>query len=536
MSEWQHVKTIGWIELRRRWRTIRGNTGQLLAIAFAGLFTLPVIAITLFGLYILGTGISSGDISTPIDLIRRGLVYAWLSVVAFGGYRAYATALRPDRLDGLLTTVSHREVLGGLLFAEAILWGVPLGLFVGLSTLVFAAGVGSLLAAPVAFVTVLITMSTALTSGFIIALLVRNLGVRSKLLTRLRTLLLALLGIVYFGVIFTQSFDTVLEPVYWVLAPTPVSWYGDLLLLGTIPGVSVVRALGSVLASGVFLLGSGKALSRLAELLWYADGVTVDHGTTATTSTTSPSRFDGVLSRPVSGVVLTDWKRARRAPITLSFVLYPLIILVNPVLTTVQTGTVDSSLPLLLTLCGAWITGALFTLNVLGNEGAVLPATLLGTDPGRTLVQGHIMASVLIGIPLTVVATFLLGIASPHSILAVITLTITALVLAACAGPIATGIGTIFPRFEEVSVSRSTKAIVPSLLAFTTYSLLLILLALPALLSHSTIIGHAIASWLGISQLLISATGTVVTGILAIPAALLSSYYAKQSVETFHFD
>jgi hypothetical protein len=536
MTEWQHVKTIGWIELRRRWRTIRGNTAQLLAIAFAGLFTMPVIAITLFGLYIFGAGISSGDIGTPVEFIRRGLVYAWLSVGAFGGYRAYATALRPDRLDGLLTTVSHREVLGGLLFAEALLWGVPVGLFVGLGTLVFAVGVGSLIAAPVAFATVFITVSTAVTSGFILALLIRNLGVRSKLLTRLRTLLLALLGVVYFGVIFTQSFDTVLEPVYWVLAPTPVSWYGDLLLLGTIPGVSVVRALGSVLASGVFLLGSGKALSRLAELLWYADGVTVDHGTTATTSTTSPSRFDGVLSRPVSGVVLTDWKRARRAPITLSFVLYPLIILVNPIITTIQTGTVGSSLPLLITFCGAWVTGALFTLNVLGNEGAVLPATLLGKDPGRSLVRGHIVASVLVGVPLTVVATVLLGITSPRSILSVITLTITALILAACAGPLATGIGTIFPRFEEVSVSRSTKAIVPSLLAFTAYSISLVFIALPALFSHSTIIGHAIASWLGISQLLLSATGTVVTVIIAVPAAAISSYYATHSVETFHFD
>jgi len=535
MTDWQHVNSIGRTELRRRWRSLQENAAQLIAIVFAGLFGLMFVGILFFGAFMFGVSLRTGDLNAPVDLVRQGLIYIWIFVLAFGGYRAYATALQPDRLDGMLTTVSHRELLGGLLFAEALLWGIPGTILVGLSALLFAAGSGSVLAAPIAFATIGLVVGTALAGGFLIALVVRNTGVRSKLLTRLRTLFVVILGLGYFWLIITQAFDTVLAPVYQVLSPTPIGWFGDLLLIGTVNDASFVRAAGAVVGSGLFFIVSAHILTRLAALLWYADGVYIEHQQTEAVSSTD-SRLESLLSRPIAGIVSRDWKRARRAPITLSFAIYPIFVLISPVMTAVQTGSISSSFPTLVILSGAWITGALFSLNVLGNEGAVLPATLLADDPGRRLVTGHAVAGALIGVPLTVVATIALGIASPHSLMSVVTLTASAIVLTLCAGAIASGIGVVFPRFEGVKVSRSTKAIVPSTIAFAVYTIVLVAVALPTLVGHSAIISHAIDSWVGVSQLIIRLFGTLLSGTFSIVVGVLSIVYAIRSVDDFQFE
>lgn len=535
MTDWHHVNAIGRMELRRRWRSLQENAAQLIAIVFAGLFGLMFIGTLFFGAFMFGVSLRTGDLNAPVELVRQGLVYIWIFVLAFGGYRAYSTALRPDRLDGMLTTVSHRELLGGLLFAEALLWGIPGAILVGLSALLFAAGSGSILAAPVAFVTIGLVVSTALTGGFGIALAVRNTGIRSKLLTRLRTVFAVVLGLGYFWLLVTQAFDTVLAPVYWVLSPTPIGWFGDLLLLGTVNDASFARAAGAVAGSGLFFIVSAHILTRLAALLWYADGVSIEYHRTDSVSSTD-SHLESVLSRPIAGIVSRDWKRARRAPITLSFAIYPLFVLISPIMTAVQTGSISSSFPTLVVLSGAWITGALFSLNVLGNEGAVLPATLLADDSGRRLVIGHAVAGALISAPLTVVATIGLGIASPHPRLSVLTLAVSALVLTLAAGAIASGVGVIFPRFDEVSVSRSTKAIVPSTVAFVVYSIVLLLVALPTLVGHSVLISHAIESWLGIPQLMMRLFGTLLSGGLSVVVGVVSIVYAIRSVDAFRFD
>ncbi|WP_121744994.1 hypothetical protein [Natronorubrum halophilum] len=535
MSQWIHIATIGRVELRRRWRVLEENTAQLVAIALSGLLFVPFSLAGLAGLYFFGAGIAAGDIETPLEWVRMGLIYLWLFTAGFGGFRAYSTALRPDRLDGLLTTVSHRELLGGLMFAEFVLWGGIAVLAGSAAALAFAAGAGSVVLAPLAFLAACTAVITALTTGFVGALFVRNTGVRSKLLTRLRTVLFVALGVGYFWVLITQNFASVLDPLFRVLEPTPIGWYGDLVLLGTDGEASIGRGIGVALSSAAFIVASGVLLPRLAEWLWYADGVHIEHEAAATSSAGEP-RLSRVLPQPVVGVVVADWKRARRSPVSLSFVLYPLSVLVFPITTVVQTGTVGSSFPLVIAFCGAWITGSLFTLNVVGNEGAVLPTTLLGAVPGRTLVSGHAVAGTLLVAPVTVVATVVLGLSSPHAVTAVGTLALSALVLSLCAGPIATGIGAAFPRFEAVSVSRSRKAIVPSLLAFTVYSVVLGVVALPALLGHSSFVADAFASLLGTSTVVIGLAGVAVTALIAGLLGVLSAYYAIRSVESFHLE
>ncbi|AHG00874.1 hypothetical protein HALLA_10430 [Halostagnicola larsenii XH-48] len=532
-----HVWTIGRTEIRRQWRKLRDNPMQLLAIVIAigffGLLSMAGIGL----LYAFGAGVAAGEFGNPLEVARMGVVYVWVFITGLSGYQTYATGLDPDRSDGLLTTVSHRELIGGLVVGKLLLWGVPAFVLGGIGALVFAAGAGSIATAPLLLITICSIVTLGILSGFVLALAVKNSGVRSKLLTRLRTVFLALLGLLYFGTIFTQSVDSVLDPVVSVVVRTPLAWFGDLALLGLSTDASVFRALGAVGMGVIGVAIAPAVLGRLAKWFWYADPVRVDnHETNAEPTESGSSRLTSFLSQPVYGVARADWTRARRNPITLSFVLYPLMLLVMPITSTIQTGSVGGILPILVGVSGAWITGSLFTLNVLGNEGASLPVTVLGVSSGKTLVAGHVVAGVLVGVPVTIVTTAALGVMSPISLPLVGTYTLSTLALGLCAGPLASGIGTLFPRYEEVSVSRSQEAIIPSTIAFAVYSIALFLVAAPTLFAHTGLINDALADSLGVHPVVIGVLGAVLTALMAGCLGALSTFRSSRAVERFHFD
>ena len=537
MTRARRPRLVARTELRRRWRTMKGNTTQLLALAFAAVMLLPFSLAGVFGAYLAGGFVAGSETEPLIDWAQMALVYGWIAVVGFGGYRAYAVALRPDNLDGLLTTVSHRDVIGGLVLTELVLWSAFVVTVGSAVTIAFAVGAGSLLTIPVLFLTLCLLLATGIPAGFLIALGVRNAGVRSRLLSRLRTLFFVLLGIGYFALIFTNAFASVMEPIYRALAPTPIDWFGDLAAVGLGIGASPLRAIGAMGFSVVFAVAAVASLYRLAEWLWYADGVHVTHEIER--SADRSSRFGGlsrVLSQPVFGVVAVDWKRARRSPISLSFALYPLIVLAGPIVTAVQTGEVGTGLPLWVLISGTWVAGSLFALNVVGQEGAALPVTLLSEAPERSLVVGHVVSGALLIAPVTVAATVVTGLLSPYSIPLVASLGVSALVLSAVSGAIGTGIGVGFPRFEAVSVSRSSKAIVPSVFAFAIYSIVVLLVALPTVIAHSGTVGHALASVAGVDRLLVGVVGTAIPAVIACLVGVGSMYVARDRVRGYRLE
>jgi len=193
---------------------MKGNTTQLLALAFAGIMLLPFSIGGVFGAYLAGGFVAGSETEPLIEWARVAFVYGWIFVVGFGGYRAYAVALRPDNLDGLLTAVSHRDLISGLLLTELALWSAFFLTVGSAASVAFAVGAGSLLTIPALLLTLCLLLATGIPAGFIIALGVRNAGVRSRLLSRLRTLFLVLLGIGYFALIFTNAFASALEPIY----------------------------------------------------------------------------------------------------------------------------------------------------------------------------------------------------------------------------------------------------------------------------------------------------------------------------------
>ncbi|EMA70289.1 hypothetical protein, partial [Halorubrum kocurii] len=420
---------------------------------------------------------------------------------------------------------------------QLVLWSAFFLTVGSAATVAFAVGAGSLLTIPALLLTLCLLLVTGIPAGFILALGVRNAGVRSRLLSRLRTLFLVLLGIGYLALIFTNAFASVLEPIYRVLAPTPIDWFGDLAALGLGIGASPLRAIGAVGFTAAFVVVAVASLYRLSEWLWYADGVHITHE--AERSDNGSSRLNGlsrVVSQPVFGVAAVDWKRARRSPISLSFALYPLIVLAGPAVTAFQTGEIGTGLPLWILLSGTWVAGSLFALNVVGQEGAALPATLLTEVPERSLVIGHVLSGTLLIAPITVAATVIAGVLSPHSVPVVASLGASALVLSAVSGAIGTGIGVGFPRFEAVSVSRSTKAIVPSAFAFGIYSVAVLVVALPTVIAHSGIASHALASVVGVNRFVIGLSGTLVSAVFACLVGLISMYVARDRVRNYQFE
>jgi len=515
---------------------MRSNTTQLVALAFAAVFFLPFSLAGVFGAYFAGSFVAGTESEPIIEWIRMAVVYGWIFVVGFGGYRAYAVALRPDNLDGLLTTVSHRDLIGGLVLTELVLWSVFFGAIGSVAAVVFAVGAGSVVTVPALLLTLGLLLMTGIPAGFLLALAVRNAGVRSRLLSRLRTVFFVLLGLGYFALIFTNAFASVFEPIYRVFALTPVDWFGDLAAAGLGVGGSLLRAVGAVGFSAVFAVAVVALLYRLSEWLWYADGVHITHEVKRSADeSTRLTGLSGVLSQPVFGVVAVDWKRARRSPISLSFAVYPLIVLAGPLVTAAQTGEIGTDLPLWLLLSGTWVAGSLFALNVLGQEGAALPVTLLSETPERSLVVGHTISGALLVAPPTVASTVLAGLLSPHSLTVVVSLGVSALILSAVSGAIASGIGAVFPRFEAVSVSRSRKAIVPSVFAFAIYSIVVLVVSLPTVLAHSRILGGGIAVTVGIDHFVIGLGGTVVSAVVVCLVGLVSMKIAQSRVRTYHF-
>ena len=529
---WSRTRAIGLTEMRRRWRAIRARPTQFVSFILSLLFIPPLVIGPPLGAYVGGQALLSGSFETPIADARRLSVSLWLAVAVFGGYRGYTTLFGPDNRDGLLTTVSYHQLLVGVLFAEGVTFGLPAFLVSTVAAILFAVSVDSLIAGPTLLVAIGLLLSTAFATGLVVALLIKNGGVRSRALNRLRTVAFVVCFGLYMSVIFSNSASAILDPLYWLLTPTPIGWVGDLVLLSAGVGSSPLAAGGALLVGTVGVGLSVPVVSRLTEWLWYADGL----DPVSVESTTDVSWLLGLLPQPLVGVAMVDWKRTWRAPVSIAYVIYPHVILFVPIIETVETGTVGRLFPLLVVVCGIWLTGALFTLNSLGNEGAVLPSTLLTPTPGRAVVGGHIVAGALIGLPVTATGVVVFGLLSPLTGWAVLSLTVGTLFLAAAAGPIATGIGVALPRYEAVSLSRSRKAIIPSTFAFVVYSTVIGVSSFPLLASHSRLGGQFVSSMFGVRPVVTVLAGIGVSTALAAAFCLASVLFAVRRIDRFQFD
>ena len=577
-AECRRAALVARVELRHRWRAIRGDARRQGALAVAGLFTFLPVAGGSAAAYSLGSALAGGTLPIPIEALRGVAAGVFAFVAVFVALRAVQHTATPPISDLLLSAASHHSVVAGVVLAEAI--GTVGVVAVGACcvAIAFALGSGSLLGG-VSIVTALCALAVlGVLAGFAAGLAIRNVLARSPVLSRYRAAIGVGAFLAYLVVVTTGSFANALGPVVTTLGATPLGWFADLALVPFAP-VDRVAAVAAVGSFAVGTAGLAWSCSVLAARLWYigpvghADGdsgigIAVGvggHGETGRGMVTGGAIAGGAVadgpsaegegdsrpaigdpraigrrlgvSRPVLAVARRGWLRAKRAPIRLLYVTYPLFLGVDPASAVVRTGQVPETLPPVLALYGAWATGAAFSLNPIGDEGPVLPVTLTTAVSGTEFVGGSCLAGLAVCLPITVLITAFVGVASPLSPALVGLAVATALVLSVAATGIAAGFGALFPRTETARITRGREAIVPSIAAFGLYSISLVVAAAPVLLATATpTVRNTLVDASGRSVGVLAVGGFVLTATLALACGAICFRYAVREFETYRLE
>jgi hypothetical protein len=481
---------MGVIEWRRSVRALRGDSARLAMLAFAGLFgLLTVVGGAAAIVFLIGEG--SGLRVT--DPLRGNLTLFWL----FGGFMiAQRAAQLYDRADAealLLTTVSARTVAAGLVAGEALrvltLAAFPILLWTG----AFVYATGSLAAAVTVPAAGVLFLTTAVAVGVAAGKAVALVVARVPFVARHKTALGGVLVLAFFGGYTALQVGVDGVPVdIGMLAVLPAGWVTDLAAVGLPITGSLPRAIAAAVG-GPLLLGGLLALdARVATAYWYGDRVDpTDEGDGDAEVGTSPGATEtgrDALASAIAPLSMPDWAggparrvaqlallRTRRQPARLSFLLAPLVIVGSTLVSTATAGGGAvglGPLPVVVALGVAWLAGAAFGLNPLGDEGPVLPMTLLSGVGGRGFVRGLCLPGALVGVPLATLGTAASAVAAGYGTVDAAGLVLLALVMSAGAVGLAPGIGTRFPRFEAVTVGRSREVVPPALSAVVVYSLL----------------------------------------------------------------
>ncbi|AHG04660.1 hypothetical protein HALDL1_14470 [Halobacterium sp. DL1] len=529
----RHSYAIARNELRVGWRKFRSKSVvQVLAFGLVALLGLGFTAAATYGAYLAGQALveNPGEAAELVALVPAGLgafvlfMAAYMTVIQIGDI---------DVRDGYLTTVPARDVVGGLLLSGYVRVTGFVTVPLVVASAGFAVGAGEPLAFPLTVLAVVALTVTAFLVGYPLGAAVGYLLGQSELVARYKAALGALVFVAYFGLILTNTLAVVIDPIIETFRASPVAWYSDLALLPVLDAASALQAVavvvGSAVVSGLAVLAS----VRVSERRWYDDGV---DARARETDSVSGGRLDGLLGRRTAWVARKSWLRARRAPIKLLYVAYPIFVLVTPIQASVEAGRVTSLLPTTIALYGAWLTGALFTLNPLGDEGAVLPVSAITGVTGREFVGGLVTASALLGGPITLVLTAVLAVLSPLPPLAVVCTVVAAAVLPPLAAAVAVGVGTAFPKFEATTITRSREAVVPSLWAFGVYTIVFLVTAGIATGVQSPTAADLVAEALGVSASAVR-VGTLVAGVaLAGGAALVGVRTAVRAFDTYTTD
>jgi len=540
MSAAGHALRIARVDVTRmvRKRTGEWTLGSVVGVLMFGVLILVATAGGAWGGRAVGRALASGSLEfDPVGAASaaRGLIGVfWVIGVAMFALRSVGQRGTLTNAEGILTVVPTREAYVGIVLAEYIyflLWtlvpaaGIGVGLAVGSGALWPAIGLPLLM---------LCGGLTLTATGYLVGLGIRHVITRFPFVARHKSGLVVLAFVVYFVAIFTGGLNQVVVNLFDPVAASPLGWYGDLAALG-LPGVATETSYAVGAVSTTAILAAFVTLTgiRVAERHWFADPALAGEGDSDSDPTPAEGAIagdadanvreapdplgmalEGVLSRPTAALVTLAWRRAIRAPLKLLYAAYPLLFLVGVVADIFQTGQVPAYLPYGLVVFVAWAAGVVFTLNPLGDQGSVLPATVLSAVTGHRFVAAHVFAGLVVAVPVGTVLVAVAGLLSPLAPERVALLVAVAPVAMVVASALSVGIGTAFPRFEATNVTRSMEAVVPSPWAFVLFSLHLVLTAAAV----GVVVESAVRSLAaGLLSLLLS---TVLSGFTISPERL----------------
>ena len=489
----RHAVTFARVDVRRTVRNVVDRKTQVLAYLLSvGLFTV----VFGYGAYLFaleaGFGADSPlgrDVMPPA---RGAVALLWLGLGTMIAMRTVGTRGSLDNDVGVLSVVPTREAAGGLLLSESVLalaWTLPFGLALATG---YVAGGGSVAVLATVPLGVFGVTVAAVFVGLPVGLVVRHVVTRIPFVARYKGALAVLVFIAYFALLVTDALGGLVAAIYEPMQSAPTGWFADVLFLGE-PAVAadVARAVVALAAVPVVAAAGGVVATRAADRHWFADPVlTGDEDDAPVDPETGrhedglDRRFEdalgGVVGRGTAAVTVLAFKRAARSPLKLLYVVYPLFGAVGFVGDVVQSGEVPAFGPVLALVFVAWAGAVAFTLNPLGDQGSALSATVLSRIDGRQFVGAHVLAGVLVAVPAGTALTAGLAAFAPldaGSVVAVVAGTPVEVVVAAL---FAVGVGMAFPRYEAVNVTRSTKAVVPSLVAFFVFSVYLLVVVATA--------------------------------------------------------
>ncbi|RJT03217.1 hypothetical protein D3261_11915 [Halococcus sp. IIIV-5B] len=541
---------------------------MLVVWAFGALFGLVFVLVFLGGAYSFGTMVGTEGFADALPIARSIVLGVCGYVVFITGVRTVQNQNALDAPAGILTATSPAAAAVGLLLADyAVVAGIAV-LPLVVAGLLFALGAGTPVSVVVAPVVLLAALALGVVLGFVLGLVIKTVISRSAVIARLKTVLSIALFLAYLAVLWSGGLDSVFGQAFAVVQRTPLGWITDLALFGTPdPAIGVVRPAVAAVTLVVAVPLLTWVVVRLDRGLWYRDSVQPGHGggsilggRSSATSNTSESGsaettalsvptaetdvlatgvsdrlFGERVSRPTLRVAQKSWRRAYRAPMKLQYAVVPVFFLVDPIRRSVESGTVAPVLPAAVAIYGAWATGASFTLNPLGDEGAVLPVTLTTPVSGEQVLSGLMLAGLVVGAPVTAVVATGLGILSPLDVVGSVAVGLLGVVLCVGACAVGAGVGTAYPKFERTRISRSRKAVVPSLSAFLVYSLALLAVSLPGLVMGVPVVAAWAGDTVGASPSVVTLGGLVVTVVLAAAAGRVATRSAGETIGEFRF-
>lgn len=481
----RHALSVGRTEFRRTLRAIRADTARAVLLGL-GVVGSGVFVLGLAVLLALGLRETAGPVPVP-DAVGGSVALFWLFGVFIVAQRTLNQHNRIDAESLLLTAVSPRTVATGLLLAEtlrALTYVLIPGVAVTAVVVYGFASPISLLVVPVAVVCLLVsTVVAGGLLGFTGALFVA----RYRFVARYKSVLGVLVVVATMGPYIALQTNLVEGVSPALLAWLPAAWFVHLGAVGTPAEASPLLAAGSLLATLALLGPGGVLLVRVAETYWYADPVDPsrddENGSTTVVDgnalAATLGRFDlpAWVARPSLAVARKAVVRTRRNPNRLSFVLLPVLIGVVQLISVSQTTGSLGYLPPFAALGAAWVAGASFGLNPLGDEGNVLPVTLTSGIRARTFVTGVVYPGALFGVPLAVLTPIAAGIAAGAPPLDVAGVVALAVALTLFALPLGPAVGMRFPRFSALRAGRSREVIPPTLTTAAIYSVPLVLLS-----------------------------------------------------------
>lgn len=489
----RHSLRIGLFEFRRSVRTIRQDQARLVFMAAGVLILLLVSILSAIFAVTSSETIRSVEMLAIPDYIRAFVTLLWLFSIGTisSGIVSDGSHITAEPL--MLTTVSARTVAGGLFFAQVVrilvFIGAPIIVLSITVTFIFGS-VTSLVVVPIAAM-LFVATAVAIGSicGYSMVLIIANISFVARHKTALGTVFAFLFTGGFYIILLSQGEMISIHIFTWPV----VGWFVDLAMVGTPFDWSLSRVVGLVLSSIAFLIVAGTIIERTTVMLWYTEPVSVTGGdssyetSTPETKSSKSSRHDALTAavRPlvvprfvsVSTRRVAEWTLLRtwREPNRLLYLLFPAIGIGSSLIgASLQT---ESPLTFALPVCAvilSWFVGAVFAINPLGDEGAVLPMTLTSVS-GKKYVRGLMMPGILVGLPLVFVVTCIIGVFSPYTVGEWTTIVILSGFLTCVSVATAPAIGMALPRFSAIRVGQSRDILPPRMTAIMCHMALVMI-------------------------------------------------------------